>query len=181
MIGMNSQKVPNNIIYYSDGVSEGMRYSSRLIYTALADSLCPGQYDTVVSTELRAIERAWIAVKEYQKKKPGALMDMGVEVNQVRLVAIVGGKRHHARFYPMEKADKDVYDNNNCISGTYIDRIITSPYFEDFYLQSHSGIKGTARPTHYFILANGALDKNCKSVSDLRKLVSYSLSISFRV
>jgi hypothetical protein len=31
---------------------------------------------------------------------------------------------------------------------------VTSSCFQDFYLQSHNGIKGTARPAHYFMLEN---------------------------
>ncbi|KAJ4409290.1 hypothetical protein N0V91_002646 [Didymella pomorum] len=29
-----------------------------------------------------------------------------------------------------------------------------SPYYSDFCLQSHNGIKGTTRPRHYFVLRN---------------------------
>ena len=36
-------------------------------------------------------------------------------------------------------------------------RLVTSPYYRDFYLQSHSAIKGTARPTHHFVLRNDVI------------------------
>ena len=44
--------------------------------------------------------------------------------------------------------------NGNCKPGTLVDTAITSPYFQDFYLQSHDGIKGTAKSAHYFVLEN---------------------------
>jgi eukaryotic translation initiation factor 2C len=71
----------------------------------------------------------------------------------------------------MEKADQDDRGNANCKPGTYVDRVVTSPYYDDFYLQSHSGIKGTARPTHYFPLVVGNID-TCKTIAQIRKLVS---------
>jgi eukaryotic translation initiation factor 2C len=96
------------------------------------------------------------------------------------LTAMVGVKRHHTRFYPMNAADADVRGNNNCHPGTWVDRGVTLPYFQDFYLQSHSGIKGTARPTHYFTLVNGLI-KSCRGTEELRKLVSTPISTSYRV
>jgi eukaryotic translation initiation factor 2C len=70
----------------------------------------------------------------------------------------------------MAEADKDViWENSNCMPGTYVDRVVTSPYYRDFYLQSHSGLKGTARPTHYFLLADGGIEY-CKTISQLCKL-----------
>jgi eukaryotic translation initiation factor 2C len=44
--------------------------------------------------------------------------------------------------------------NGNCPPGTLVDTAITSPYYQDFYLQSHNAIKGTAHPAHYFVLVN---------------------------
>ncbi|KAF2028677.1 Piwi-domain-containing protein [Setomelanomma holmii] len=143
MLSTGSKEVPANIIYYRDGVSEG-------------------QYDKVVTIELSAIRRAWLAVKASNKPTTGA----------VNLTALVGGKRHHTRFYPIEEADKDPRGNQNCRPGTYVDRLVTSPYYDDFYLQSHSGIKGTARPTHYFPLVNGNID-SCKTIAQIRRLTHH--------
>jgi eukaryotic translation initiation factor 2C len=91
----------------------------------------------------------------------------------LRVAALVGVKRHHTRFYPMTDEDKDKHGNQNCKPGTWVDRGVTSPYYRDFYLQSHSGIKGTARPTHYFTLVNDGIS-SCKTTDDLRKLVCFS-------
>lgn len=65
----------------------------------------------------------------------------------MKLTAIVVAKRHHIRFFPTEKG--------NCRPGTLVDRCVTSPFFQDFYLQSHHAIQGTAKPAHYFVLENG--------------------------
>ncbi|KAF8994801.1 hypothetical protein BDQ17DRAFT_1330924 [Cyathus striatus] len=40
----------------------------------------------------------------------------------------------------------------NCPPGTLVDNDITQPAIRDFFLQSHSGIKGTSRSGHYVIL-----------------------------
>lgn len=44
--------------------------------------------------------------------------------------------------------------NGNCKPGTLVDSAVTSPYFQCFYLQSHDGLKGTAKSSHYFVLEN---------------------------
>jgi eukaryotic translation initiation factor 2C len=88
-----------------------------------------------------------------------------------KIIAIVGGKRHHTRFYPVDDEDKDIDNNDNCRPGTWVNRCVTSPIYRDFYLQSHIGIKGTARPTRYFIIR----DDECPGLrtdAALRTLVS---------
>jgi eukaryotic translation initiation factor 2C len=147
--GTGSTMPPANIIYYRDGVSEG-------------------QYRQVRDIELKAIEAAHRTFAPGGKTLniPGKNSQGGVKIT-----AIVGVKRHHTRFYPIFDKDKDKFGNKNCLPGTWVDRAVTSPYYNDFYLQSHSGIKGTARPTHYFILRNDGIN-SCKSTDELRQLVS---------
>lgn len=118
--------LPKTIIYYRDGTSEG-------------------QYDKIKDVEVPRIREAF----EFVKKDMGRASQPAVNI-----VAVVGGKRHHTRFYPTTKDGEDTWGNNNCKPGTTVDRLVTSPYYQDFYLQSHSGIKGTARPTHYFVVVN---------------------------
>jgi eukaryotic translation initiation factor 2C len=74
--------------------------------------------------------------------------------SKVKLTAVVVAKRHHVRFFP-ETGEEMQPNNLNCHPGTLVDTCVTSPYFRDFYLQSHSAIKGTAKPAHYFPLVNG--------------------------
>jgi eukaryotic translation initiation factor 2C len=51
------------------------------------------------------------------------------------LTAVIGGKRHNTRFYPISEVDKDnERSNGNCLPGTWVDRVVTSPYYQDFYL-----------------------------------------------
>jgi len=77
-------------------------------------------------------------------------------------------KRHHARFFPMHEKDADT--TGNCPPGTVVESTITHPFEFDFYLQSHAGLQGTSRPTHYHVL----LDENGFTPDSLQTL-SYNL------
>ena len=125
--------LPRNILYYRDGVSDS-------------------QYVQVKHNELPLIEKAFNTAKT-------ALINEGhIEASSanknatVKITAVVVAKRHHVRFYPTNTRGKDFYANNH--PGTCVDSVVTSPYFTDFYLQSHAAIKGTAKPAHYFLLRN---------------------------
>ncbi|RDX56915.1 Piwi-domain-containing protein [Lentinus brumalis] len=75
-----------------------------------------------------------------------------------KLLFIVVGKRHHIRFFPIDERDGD--KSGNCPAGLLVDKHITNPSYQDFYLQSHAGLLGTSRPAHYVILENQtSLDK----------------------
>ncbi len=56
------------------------------------------------------------------------------------------------RFFPTSETDpnKDI-KSGNLPAGTVIDREITSPIEYDFYLQSHAGLLGTSRSSHYTV------------------------------
>ena len=69
----------------------------------------------------------------------------------IPFVVVIGGKRHHIRFFP-EKGDR----NGNPLPGTLVETGCTQPYENDFYLCSHAALKGTARPTHYHVILNEA-------------------------
>jgi eukaryotic translation initiation factor 2C len=114
-----------NIIYYRDGVSTG-------------------QYADVLSDEVAAIKRAWTDL--FRKDSDSGKTD------EVKVTAIIGVKRHHTRFFPL---DKDAHKNGNCKAGTLVDQGIVSPFFTEFFLQSHHALHGTAIPTRYFVLENG--------------------------
>ncbi|KAF2452948.1 ribonuclease H-like domain-containing protein, partial [Lineolata rhizophorae] len=69
-----------------------------------------------------------------------------------RVTAVIVTKRHHTRFYPTSEIRSAA--NGNCLPGTCVESGVTSPYYFDFYLQSHHGIQGTAKPAHYFVVRN---------------------------
>ena len=144
--------LPKNIIYYRDGVSDA-------------------QFLEVKNDELPQIERAFSdAMDELEK---AGLINLPTKRPTVNITALVCIKRHSVRFYPVKPEDTDV--NGNCKPGTHVQSVVTSPYFNDFYLQSHAAIKGTAKPAHYFVLRK---DQDI-SIDDLRKLVSPSPSLTY--
>ncbi|KAK6501309.1 hypothetical protein TWF481_009150 [Arthrobotrys musiformis] len=99
------------------------------------DGVSEGQYDQVLANEVPEILKAFEAYKPGKKPK---------------LTVVIVGKRHHTRFYPAEEnaADKKY----NCKPGTVVDRSVTAVYDFDFYLQAHSGLQGTVRPAHYYVI-----------------------------
>ncbi|KAH8113254.1 argonaute-like protein [Phellopilus nigrolimitatus] len=81
-----------------------------------------------------------------------------------KITVIVVGKRHHVRFFPVQRGEGD--RSGNCPAGTVVDRDVTSPAEFDFYLQSHGGLLGTSRPAHYNVL----LDENEFTPDGLQQL-----------
>ncbi|KAF2126832.1 Piwi-domain-containing protein [Dothidotthia symphoricarpi CBS 119687] len=142
---VNRNSLPDNIIYYRDGVSSG-------------------HYPKVKHEELTAIRSAYKIARG----------KAGLPPKKLNLTAVIVTKRHHTRFYPIDFGDKDNHGNNNCLPGTCVDKLVTSPYYQDFFLQSHSGIKGTARPTHYFILENQIPGMSLEKLRDLTHNLCYS-------
>ncbi|BFZ11365.1 hypothetical protein BsWGS_14404 [Bradybaena similaris] len=108
---------PTRIIFYRDGVSEG-------------------QFNTVLSHELRAVREACIRLEE--EYQPG-------------ITFIVVQKRHHTRLFCADRRDQ-TGRSGNIPAGTTVDQGITHPTEFDFYLCSHTGIQGTSRPSHYHVL-----------------------------
>lgn len=114
---VGGNKMPHEVIYLRDGVSEG-------------------QYAHVMDHEVGDIKNMFRAADPSAK---------------IKFVVVVGSKRHHVRFFP-EKGDR----NGNPFPGTLVETTVTNPFENDFYLCSHAAIKGTARPCHYYVLANEA-------------------------
>jgi eukaryotic translation initiation factor 2C len=101
------------------------------------------QYSQVKQNELPRIGKAFAAAaKSYGLK----------QVPKFRLTAYVVAKRHHVKLFPQPQ--DAMQKNGDCKPGTLVDSAITSPYYGDFYLQSHNGLKGTAKSAHYFPLLN---------------------------
>ncbi|CAI2189473.1 4647_t:CDS:2 [Funneliformis geosporum] len=85
---------------------------------------------------------------------------------------VVAQKRHHVRFFPTDKKDSD--RTGNCLIGTVIESTIAHPFEFDFYLQSHAGLQGTSRSTHYHVLC----DEN-RFTPDSLQTLTYNLCYSF--
>ncbi|TVY90425.1 Protein argonaute, partial [Lachnellula willkommii] len=129
------QKLPANILFYRDGVSES-------------------QYGMVGHEELpqitRGCEQAWKEVKAEAKKNKIAI---GANVHwKPKLTLIVVTKRHHARFYPINDVEAGSKQDINLPSGTIVDKTVVAPDRFDFYLQSHESPLGTARSSHYVVV-----------------------------
>jgi eukaryotic translation initiation factor 2C len=136
------RKWPARIIYYRDGVSKG-------------------EYPDIIKHELSGIKKAISALAQQKR----------MEEPDIKLAVIIVTKRHHTRFYPAKPADQTSTEwpvNENLKPGTLVDSAVTNPYFVDFYLQTHIGIIGTARPARYDIIHNST----GYSTGRLRDLVS---------
>ncbi|KAF2451923.1 Piwi-domain-containing protein [Karstenula rhodostoma CBS 690.94] len=146
--------LPKKIMYYRDGVSES-------------------QYDQVISGEVSTFGAAFNqVVHEFFNK---GKVDPKATSHTPEIVAIICGKRHHVRFYPSSDGSADEF--KNCHPGTTVDDVVTSPHYQDFYLQSHAGIKGTARPAHYFVVRNDPKT----SLAELRQFRSHYYLRSYYV
>ncbi|KAI8098878.1 Piwi domain-containing protein [Halteromyces radiatus] len=99
------------------------------------DGVSEGQFDQVLKNEVAAIHAACASLDKTYKPP---------------VTFVVVQKRHHARFFPVEPRDAD--RSGNCQPGTVVDTDIVHPFEFDFYLQSHAGLQGTSRPTHYHVL-----------------------------
>ncbi|EJF65736.1 Piwi-domain-containing protein [Dichomitus squalens LYAD-421 SS1] len=128
---MKKSPPPKNIFFYRDGVSEG-EFEQVAQYEI---PLIKGELEYTPHPHSEAFRKSKIP-----------------EQHHPRLLFVIVGKRHHVRFFP--KSPQDADKSGNCPSGLLVDDHITNPNYEDFYLQSHSGLLGTSRPTHYVVLAN---------------------------
>ncbi|KAH9062679.1 argonaute-like protein [Lactarius vividus] len=125
------------------------KYPKRILL--YRDGVSEGQFAAVIQDELPHIRSAC--------KKLGF---------NPTITLIIVGKRHHIRFFPRFKSESD--RSGNCFAGTVVDSDIVDPIGYDFYLQSHGGLLGTSRPTHYNVL----LDENKFTADDLQS-ITYAL------
>ncbi|KAF9970775.1 eukaryotic translation initiation factor 2C, 2 [Actinomortierella ambigua] len=99
------------------------------------DGVSEGEFSEVMEIEVKAIRAACDELTKGYRPK---------------ITFIIVQKRHHARFFPINRNDGD--RSGNCPSGMVVDTQITHPTEYDFYLQSHAGLKGTSRSAHYHVL-----------------------------
>lgn len=98
------------------------------------DGVSEGQFEQVMEHELEAIR-----IKCHQRDPAW----------NPRITYIIVTKRHHARFFPRRQ---DEERSGNIPPGTVIDTDIVSKQYYDFYMNTHSGIQGTSRPSKYTVL-----------------------------
>jgi hypothetical protein len=118
----NGNTLPDNLLIYRDGVSEG-------------------QYNVVLEQELPLLRQA---CKEVYGPGP---LSKGLP----RISIIVVGKRHNTRFYPTT-SENARGRSMNPENGTVVDRGVTEARNWDFFLQAHHALQGTARPAHYYVI-----------------------------
>ncbi|KAB8292552.1 hypothetical protein EYC80_008261 [Monilinia laxa] len=121
-------KLPANIIFYRDGVSES-------------------QYGMVRSEEMPQIKAA--CKKIYPLVKRAEIL-LNMRAYKPKITIIVVTKRHHTRFYPNYE-----WETANIDPGLIIDTDVVTPNQFSFYLQSHCSPIGTARSSHYVVLEDG--------------------------
>ncbi|KAL8678033.1 MAG: hypothetical protein Q9186_005602 [Xanthomendoza sp. 1 TL-2023] len=114
------------------------------------DGVSEGQYRTILVDELPQVREAC------RKRYPGG--------KGPKISIIVCGKRHHTRFYPTNTQNTDRSTNSK--NGTVVDRGVTMEMGWDFFLQAHTALKGTAKPTHYVVI----LDENGMNADGLEAL-----------
>ncbi|XP_023519443.1 protein argonaute 5 [Cucurbita pepo subsp. pepo] len=114
------------------------------------DGVSEGQFSQVLLYEMDAIRKACASLEaDYQPP----------------VTFIVVQKRHHTRLFP---TSRDTDRSGNILPGTVVDTKICHPTEFDFYLNSHAGIQGTSRPTHYHVL----FDENNFSADAMQMLTN---------
>lgn len=98
------------------------------------DGVGESQFEYILSHELAAMKAACLKVQANYRPP---------------ITFIIVQKRHHVRMYPEDAKQAD--KNGNMLPGTVVDSGITHAVDHDYYLCSHPGMKGTSKPTHYFI------------------------------
>jgi len=116
------------------------------------DGISEGQYSIAVHTEFAAIKEACKSLAGEGQAMP-------------KITFVVASKNHHIRFFAQNERDQD--RSGNIPAGTVVDTDVVHPTVFDFYLQAHSGLIGTARPTHYVVLK----DENNFTSDDLQRSV----------
>ncbi|MCJ1248207.1 hypothetical protein MMC30_005424 [Trapelia coarctata] len=118
------QALPENILVYRDGVSEG-------------------QYQTVLDEEVPCIKR--VINRLYKSGNKTAKVSVVVCGKRHHT-------RFYATSETSRSSEWKRSRNENTRNGLVVDRGVTSERYWDFYLQAHEGIKGTVRPGHYVVI-----------------------------
>ena len=145
--------LPENILIYRDGVSEG-------------------QFAQVLSEELPQIRKA---CRFFYKTLPKMTIIVSVKRHQTRFFPSDKGQMQLKR-------DGSVA-NGNVPNGTIVDRGVTQVRYWDFFLVAHESIKGTARPAHYTVLLDeifrDTFKNNPQAATDELEKVTHELCYLF--
>jgi eukaryotic translation initiation factor 2C len=131
----NNRQLPNKILLYRDGVSEG-------------------QYALVLRQELPHFEAAFAKLYGPEKNWPKMSVIVVGKRHHTRFYAT---KEQDADYNPQRQKG-----SLNTKPGTVVDRGITGNSYHEMFLQAHQGLQGTARPAHYVVIKDQiGLDANC--------------------
>ncbi|KAK5115353.1 hypothetical protein LTR62_001553 [Meristemomyces frigidus] len=170
-------RLPENILFYHDGVSESQydilrRRELPQIQVAFNEayryirqnfslaSTAPLPLPATSPPDHSMTDSEHLLKKDRVRRERRADEDWAKQIesqpNNVpfNLTFVVVGKRHNTRFYYRDPKDTISAKNLNVNPGLVVDQVITHPYSMDFYLQSHEPIQGTGRSAHYFVLQN---------------------------
>jgi hypothetical protein len=116
----------------------------------IADGVSEGQFKQVLDLELPRLKgTSPTSCRDLRAHWLHLAACKALNINP-KITVIVVGKRHHVRFFPANPNEAD--RSLNCVAGTVVDTDIAHPVEFDFYLQSHGGLLGTSRPSHYNVL-----------------------------
>lgn len=126
--------MPERIVFYRDGVSEGE-------YEQVASE----EFVQIKSKPALFINAAKLDSDMLNLELSDAVSSFWTENSisspESKITFIIVGKRHHVRFFPQSINEGD--RSGNCPAGLVVDTEITSPYVFDFFLQSHGGLLGS--------------------------------------
>ncbi|KAG7439281.1 eukaryotic translation initiation factor 2C [Guyanagaster necrorhizus] len=145
--------LPKRLIFFRDGVSEGE-------FKRVLDLELPLLQGTDFITFIVPILTILAACVEAKMNPPP------------KITFIIVGKRHHMRFFPKNPNDRD--KSGNLPPGTVIDQEITNPVEFDFYLQSHGGLLGTSKSSHYNVVYD-----EFGFTPDALQLLAYTLCFTY--
>ncbi|RDX94874.1 Protein argonaute 5, partial [Mucuna pruriens] len=149
---LSTGRRPDRIIFYRDGVSEG-QFSQVLLYEMDAIRKDGGIfYNNHTDSKIKHNMNPSMLACFVDNKLNYACASLQ-EGYLPPVTFVVVQKRHHTRFFPRDHGSRDQTDKSgNIMPGTVVDTTICHPREFDFYLNSHAGIQGTSRPTHYHVL-----------------------------
>jgi hypothetical protein len=135
--GKNNRSLPEEILLYRSGVSDG-------------------QFGMLKLEEVAQVTEGFKNAVQYlknQKRMPSGPYRKPAPELKVTFVAIT--KDCHVRFFKPDAELLDSENNNNPSPGLVVDSTVVEPHSFNFYLQSHATSNGTSKSAHYTVIFNG--------------------------